>query len=98
MSKEEDPSRRPPEDFQLYPIGEVEPSAAKVFAKQMPFLSTGIVLGLGVLAFRMYNVRYRPQYLGRTQELSQYLIYTRLYVCGTVIAGGTGEMFNEFYK
>ena len=100
MSREVDPSRRPPEDYERHRVGmaKAESSAIKEFAIDKPFFSTGIVLGLGLLAYRLYNARHRPQYLGRTQELNQYLIYTRLYVCGTVISGATGEMAYEFYK
>ena len=100
MSRETDPSRRPPEDYVSYraDLAKAEPSFVKEFAKDKPFFSTGLVLGLGLLAYRMYNVRHRPQFLGRTQELNQYLIYTRLYVCGTIISGGTAEMAKEFYK
>ena len=100
--REEDPSRRAPEDYVSYQLdtkkAEAGTSALVMFAKDKPFFSTGVVLGLGVLAWRMFHIRYRPQFLGKTQEVSQYLIYTRLYVCGTVIAGATGEMANEFYK
>ena len=102
MSEEEDPSRRPPEDFVRYRVGlaKAESSAIKQFAIEKPFFSTGIVLGLALLAYRLYNVRHRPHSVihGRTQELNQYLIYTRLYVCGTVISGGTAEMASEFYR
>ena len=100
MSREEDPSRRPPEDFEMFKgeLAKAERSAIKQFAKEKPFFSAGIVAGLAILAFRMWNARRRPQYLGKTQELNQYLIYTRLYVCGTVISGGTAEMASEFYK
>ena len=100
MSNEQDPSRRPPEDYVRYKGGlaKAESSAIIQFAKEKPFFSSGIVIGLEILAYRLANVRRRPQFLGKTQEVSQYLIYTRLYVCGTIIAGATGEMANEFYK
>ena len=102
MSREEDPSRRAPEGYVSYQLdskkAESSTNALTMFVKDRPFFSSGVVIGLGILAWRMFHIRYRPQFLGKTQEVSQYLIYTRLYVCGTVIAGATGEMANEFYK
>ena len=100
MSKEQDPSRRPPEDYVRYKGGfeKADSSAIIQFAKDKPFVSGGIVIGPGIVAYRIANVRRRPQFLGKIQELNQYIIYTRLYVCGTVIAGATCEMANEFYK
>ena len=100
MPIEQDPSRRPPEDYVRYKgeLAKANRSAIIQFAKEKPFFSGAIIIGLGILAYRLANIRRRPQFLGKTQEIDQYLIYTRLYVCGTVIAGATGEMANEFYK
>ena len=100
MVIETDPSRRPPEDYVQYRVGlaKAERSAFVQFANEKPFFTTGFALGLAIFAYRMLHARYRPTYLGKMQELNQYMIYTRLYCCGCAVSGGTIEMAREFTR
>jgi len=75
-----------------------EPSAINDFVKDKPFFTTGIVLSLGILAYRVHNVRRQPHYLRKMYELCQYRINTRLYSCGALVAGGNIEMAKEILQ